>query len=304
MSEFAGILGKIKGAGKLTGETYLQLAEKGVVLNKVLSKQLGISLEEIPNLISKGEISYKRVLDSIGALTAKGGLFFEATIAQSKTLSGRFSTLKDNTLFLRAEIGELIANALGLNSRMESLTGRFSKATDAVKKFRTENAGLSKAIVFAIVGFTALAVAVTGLAAASFILAAAWSPITLGILAVVVVIGGLVALFNIAIRKWDEMSEGAKAFARSANPLIAIIRGVISGYNQLKGLGLFGGNEIEIKTAQATLDKNLNVNASSRTDVNVNVSAAKGAVAAVQTRREGSVPGVNIGVNNEKSLVG
>ena len=106
IKELSLIFGQVQAAGKLTGERFLQLAERGINVGPVLAKSFGIAETGVRDLISSGKITFEVFDEAFKTLTKKGGLFFQGMIEQSKTLSGVLSTLDDNIELLTADIGK------------------------------------------------------------------------------------------------------------------------------------------------------------------------------------------------------
>lgn len=100
------IFGQVRAAGKLTGERLLQLEERAIILGPALAKGLGVAESSIRDLVSKGKVDFETFRKAFESLSAEGGLFFEATIRQSRTLSGVLSTLGDNFSLLGSDIGQ------------------------------------------------------------------------------------------------------------------------------------------------------------------------------------------------------
>ncbi len=103
---------QIQSAGKLTGQDLLQLINAGFNPLQILSEKTGKSMAALKKEMSEGKISAKMVAKAFEIATSEGGIFFKAMEAQSKTFSGRMSTLKDNALSFLGELTEGIQNEL------------------------------------------------------------------------------------------------------------------------------------------------------------------------------------------------
>lgn len=106
LGELATIFGQIQAEGKLTGERFNQLIERGVNIGPELAKSLGVASTSIRGLISDGAITADAVAAAFQKMTAEGGQFFGATARLSQTVSGQLSTLKDAFTALGNEIGQ------------------------------------------------------------------------------------------------------------------------------------------------------------------------------------------------------
>src|SRR6478609_853835 len=105
IGELATIFGQIQAEGKLTGERFNQLIERGVNIGPEIAKSLGVASTSIRGLISDGAITADAVASAFEKMTSAGGQFFGATERLGKTVSGQLSTLKDAFTALGAEIG-------------------------------------------------------------------------------------------------------------------------------------------------------------------------------------------------------
>lgn len=96
LNSLALVFGQIKSAGRLMGQDLLQLVGQGFNPLTIISKKTGMSMKDLKKAMEKGAISADMVTLAFKAATSEGGMFFGNLEAQSKTLQGRISTLKDN----------------------------------------------------------------------------------------------------------------------------------------------------------------------------------------------------------------
>ena len=96
LNSLALVFGQIQSAGRLTGGDLLQLINQGFNPLNTLAKISGKSMAELKDAMSEGRISADMVTLAFQSATSEGGLFFGNLEAQSQTLQGRISTLKDN----------------------------------------------------------------------------------------------------------------------------------------------------------------------------------------------------------------
>lgn len=106
LTELATVFGQIRLEGKLTGERLNQLQDAGIPIGPVLEKSLKLAEGSIKKFVATGKVGFSDVEAALKTLTSEGGLFFEATIRQSKTLSGVISTLRDAFSIAGADIGK------------------------------------------------------------------------------------------------------------------------------------------------------------------------------------------------------
>ena len=119
--------GQIQAKGKLQTEELLQLQERGVDLSSTLRREYNLTGEEFSKALEKGQISAEAVEFALKELTDTGGQYANGAIAQSDTLSGKFSTLQDNVGRFAAAIGEILSPALkGILDQINDLIGGFN----------------------------------------------------------------------------------------------------------------------------------------------------------------------------------
>lgn len=104
--------GQVQAKGRLQGEELLQFQERGIGLQEELRKMYGMTGEEFQKALSKGRIGAEAVEVAIVRLTEKGGKYANGAIAQSGTLSGKFSTLTDGVEAIAKKIGNVLKPAL------------------------------------------------------------------------------------------------------------------------------------------------------------------------------------------------
>jgi lambda family phage tail tape measure protein len=112
LGELATAYGQVVAKGRLQGEELLQFQERGVALSAELQKMYNLQGQEFTKALEGGRISAAAVEVAIQRLTMAGGKYANGAIAQSDTLSGKFSTLKDNITALSQTIGNVLAPAI------------------------------------------------------------------------------------------------------------------------------------------------------------------------------------------------
>lgn len=90
------VFGQIQSTGKLMGQDLLQLINQGFNPLTEISKNTGISVAKLKDAMAQGAITADMVTAAFKSATSEGGLFFGNLEAQSQTLAGKISTLKDN----------------------------------------------------------------------------------------------------------------------------------------------------------------------------------------------------------------
>jgi hypothetical protein len=111
LKDLAMIYGKVAAVG-LETESVNQLAERQVNVRALLAARDGISVADVQRRISAKQYGVADLDYVLAATTGKGGLHFEGTIKQARTLEGVLSTLKDSLTDIAAAIGEQFAPAI------------------------------------------------------------------------------------------------------------------------------------------------------------------------------------------------
>lgn len=135
LGEIGLIFGQISAAGKLTGERLLQLQERAIPIGPAIAKTMGVAEGAVKDLVSQGKVDFETFQRAFETLNDEGGIFFEATIRQSKTLGGVLSTLSDNAQIVFSQLGEAILPAAKLIG--VELIGAFQ----SLGKLLNENSG-------------------------------------------------------------------------------------------------------------------------------------------------------------------
>lgn len=106
IDEIGLIFGQVAAAGKLTGERLLQFQERAIPIGPAIAETLGVAESSVKDLVSKGLVDFATFEKAFASLSREGGVAFGALEKQSQTVSGQFSTLKDNVSLLVADFGQ------------------------------------------------------------------------------------------------------------------------------------------------------------------------------------------------------
>ena len=127
MGQLAFTFGQVRVAGKLMGQDLNQFINAGVPIIDLLAKTLDKPRESIKKLVEEGQISFKDVEKAMHSLAGEGGKWSDLMDKQSRSLQGRWSTLKDT-------VGELARAMVGLTQDGEIVKGSFfDKLTTAAQ---------------------------------------------------------------------------------------------------------------------------------------------------------------------------
>ena len=106
------VFGQVQSQGRLMGQDLLQMINQGFNPLQIISEKTGKSVAALKDEMANGQITFEMVADAMRTATSEGGQFYNAMETQSKTLTGQWSTLKDNVIALTGEISSDISEEL------------------------------------------------------------------------------------------------------------------------------------------------------------------------------------------------
>jgi tape measure domain-containing protein len=131
IGEIAELYGKARVQGRLFGEDINQLTGRGIPIIQELAKQFGVADSEVKALVEDGQIGFGNLEKAFISLTTGAGQFAGGMERQSKTLSGSFSTLRDNIAAAFRPFGEVLLpfakKALDVGTKLVSKFAEFAK---------------------------------------------------------------------------------------------------------------------------------------------------------------------------------
>lgn len=145
LSRMAGNLQQIANVGKATAVDIKQFAYAGINIYQVLADYTGKSVQDVQNMT----ISYDLLSEALIAASEEGGRYYNAMDAQSQTMNGRVSTLKDNVSQLAGLMTGNLSEAVGTAiSKLNDMTVAAQEAykTDGWTGLIGEITGLSGVI--------------------------------------------------------------------------------------------------------------------------------------------------------------
>ena len=128
--------------GRLMGQEVLQFINNGVPIIEMLAKTMNQPTSAIKKLVEQGKVSFPIVEKAFIDATSQGGKFSDGMKKLSGTLSGIFSTLKDNLNIALSGLGKDIVETTNLKQTMkdfagfvENLTEKFKSLSPQLKQF-------------------------------------------------------------------------------------------------------------------------------------------------------------------------
>lgn len=155
LSRMAQNLQQIQNAGKATSADIKQFAYAGIDVYGILADYTGKTAEEVQNMT----VTYDLLSNALISAADEGGRYFNSMNAQSETLNGKWSTLKDNATqlagLMTGDLTDGIKVAIGSMNDLTvaaaeayktdgwtGLIGKISGLTDVVERAKSAFVGL------------------------------------------------------------------------------------------------------------------------------------------------------------------
>lgn len=135
LSRMAANMQQIKTIGKATAMDLRQFGMIGINVQKLLADATGKSVAEV----EKMEVSYELLSYALSKAAKEGGMYAGALEAQSKTLAGRWGTLKDNVVEKSIQMANSIAPII---SKVMELSNAFVEATSTASEMKATFRGV------------------------------------------------------------------------------------------------------------------------------------------------------------------
>lgn len=131
INDLAYLMGTLRAQGRAFTIDIRQFAMRGIPIYEYLAKVLNTNTEEITKMIEAGKIGFPEVQKAFQAMTAEGGAFHDTMSKQSQSLSGLWSTLKDNIGFA---VRELVGITQEGDIKEGSLLARIKSMVDGLNQ--------------------------------------------------------------------------------------------------------------------------------------------------------------------------
>lgn len=139
MKRIANNYAQIVSIGKASMLDMRQFAYAGIPIFEAVSKELGVSQQELRKLISDGKVTSDIIEKVFKDLTGINGIFNEATSKGAKTLKARLQNLKDARQLALSSVGEEIVN-FGSNYGNDSLVNSIVSGLEDFYSWMKEHA--------------------------------------------------------------------------------------------------------------------------------------------------------------------
>lgn len=133
LKELTYLYATLKAQGRAYTVDIRQFASRGIPIYLELAKALGLvdsrakkldkeTYSQLDKLIEKGAVDFELVQKAFQNMTGPGGQFFGQLEAQSKTLTGLFSTMKEEVELTMTAIGQAIVRDLNLKEVVKQVS--------------------------------------------------------------------------------------------------------------------------------------------------------------------------------------
>lgn len=153
IQELTLIYGQAAAAGRLMTQDMNQLTSAGIPILQSLADHFGVTKTAVRKMVEEGKIDFETFANVMKGMTDKGGLYFGQMDEKSKSLEGRWSTLKDTAGELALAVGEKLMPA------MKSLTETGISVLEWLKNLNPATVK-STASILAMVGAFGAAIAI------------------------------------------------------------------------------------------------------------------------------------------------
>lgn len=153
--------------GQMMTRDLRQLQGRGIPIVEQLAKQFGVAENEVQGLVSAGKVTAEEFHKAMMGMSSDGGKFANLMEAQSKTMSGQISNLKDNISMMFNEIGKDSEGMINAGIGAVSALVENYKAVGTVVIGLISTYGVYKAALMATIALKAIEKKATRLAIAS-----------------------------------------------------------------------------------------------------------------------------------------
>jgi len=114
--------GQMSAAGRLMGQDLLQMINAGFNPLQEISRTTGKSMGQLKKEMEDGKISAAMVTAAFRSATSQGGRFFNMMEKQSQTVTGLWSTMRDNASLFLVTLGDMIIKQLHVKDAIKAVS--------------------------------------------------------------------------------------------------------------------------------------------------------------------------------------
>lgn len=152
INEIAQIYGKARVQGRLFAEDVNQFTGRGIPIIQELAKQFGVAESEVKNLVEKGKVNFLHLEKAFADMTGEGGKFSGLMAAQSQSLLGIFSNLKDNIGMTLRDIMAAVMDAVGFKDGLSALNDFVQSVGQRMTAMVTQAKPIIQQVISTVVG--------------------------------------------------------------------------------------------------------------------------------------------------------
>lgn len=226
---------QIQSTGRLMGQDLLQLINAGFNPLQIISEKTGETMGELKKRMEAGAISSEEVAEAFKIATSEGGRFFGGMERASKTLTGQFSTLKDDVVTMAISFGNLLLPAIkNIVASISGFVKRLNEMDEGQRKLILTMMGIA-AVIGPLLLVGAKLITFLGTLKAAFIavnIVMAANPI----LAIVTAVALLGTAAYLLVKNWETVAPFFKKvwntiidiFDFAVGPIIALVQEIIN----------------------------------------------------------------------------
>lgn len=232
LGDMAYLFGTARVQGRLFAADINQFSGRGVPIIKALAATMGVAEGAIKGMVEEGKVGFPELQAALNYLTEDGSQFGGLMEAQSQSINGMISTLKDNVELSMAAIGKTIIEQFDLKTKLASALEWTTQMKDALLNLAATNPqlfqlGVIIAGVAAMAGpallalGTAVSFAGTAIGGLGAVIGFLLSPI--GLLVAAVAVLGAAWAFN-----WGGIQEATASALSALQPLFGSLVATVS----------------------------------------------------------------------------
>lgn len=139
LGDMAYLFGTARVQGRLFAADINQFSGRGVPIIKALAATMGVAEGSIKGMVEEGKVGFPELQAALNYLTEDGSQFGGLMEAQSQSINGMISTLKDSIELSMAAIGKTIVEQFDLKTKLASALEWTTQMKDALLNLAATN---------------------------------------------------------------------------------------------------------------------------------------------------------------------